>query len=332
MISTKNIRVQTGTSSATCQKKKLKKWTPQLPTVEELLIVAPQITIKEAYQRVSLHHRVNKYKTIKELKLTQKAVQGKLKKTNHMMEWSIKMLKLLALNDNEQKKVILTLDKLVQEALANTYKNLSSTLHMYKQHVRYIFSNQQQQLQEQFLEQEKTLAKASAAPFVSNKMWKDKVWESADLEQRSNQFQLFRWESVASAQVHMFQMALKDQEQRFFKDILQHTEEMFQVIDQLQKIVLEKIAIIQHVTDTPKKVIQFKFSSTDNERKYTANWSGHMIPNVDHVECHSALKVSSYGKRWVSSLIQLRFDIAWDLWIYLRGKQQGRFCGEISNC
>jgi hypothetical protein len=41
-----------------------------------------------------------------------------------------------------------------------------------------------------------------------------------------------------------------------------------------------------------------------------------MIPNVDCVECHSALKVSSYGKRWVSSLIQLRFDIAWDLWIF----------------
>jgi hypothetical protein len=230
------------------------------------------------------------------------------------------------------KKVILTLEKFVHRVLTNTYRNLSTTLHMYKQHVRYIFSNQQQQLQEQFLEQEKTLAKASAAPYVSNKIWKDKVWESADLEQRSYQTQLFRLESVASAQVHRFQMALKDQEQCFFKEILQYTEEQLQVIDQLQEIVLETIAIIQHVTDTTKEVIQLQFSSTDNERKYTTNGSRHMIPNVDRVECHSALKVSSYGKRWVSSLIQLRFDIAWDLWIYLRGKQQGRFCGEISNC
>jgi hypothetical protein len=64
--------------------------------------------------------------------------------------------------------------------------------------------------------------------------------------------------------------------------------------------------------------------------KQEAKRNGQSELNVQFVGCHYASKVSRYGHRWTSSLIQLGFDIAWDLWIYLKGILQLGLCGEVS--
>jgi hypothetical protein len=48
------------------------------------------------------------------------------------------------------------------------------------------------------------------------------------------------------------------------------------------------------------------------------SWDGWKQEAKEHLHlelnvCHFASKVPKYGQRWVSSLIQLRFEIAWDL-------------------
>jgi hypothetical protein len=360
---TKNSGIQWSKQSARYTKVQFKKWSPGLSTVDEMQTVSAHTTIEEVHQQVSLHRWVAKSGTKTKLKLVRKVVHEKLRKATSKIEQLIHQTKIFTLGSNELRKDILFVDESFHKFTASTKQMIRDDLRKYQQLVHQTLQIHLELLQSQILDQAKTLTKIAVASHGPDKGWIGAVFMPANLDHWSTQLDLFTLKSVASAQAYKLQEVLKDQEEKFFKAFLGQMDKLvtkiepsFCALHLLQQKKASENDIVQNITD-PAKGIRHSNSgtvvieevwveATNNQFAATRStlqlpldkallsqsWDGwkhkarRIVKEVLNVHCadrNCASKASTYGLRWVLSLIKLQFDVAWDLWKYLRGKQQG---------
>jgi hypothetical protein len=360
---TKNSGIQWSKQTARYTKVQSKKWSPGLSTVDEIQAVSAHTTIEEVYQQVSLHRWVTKSGTKTKLNLARKVVHEKLRKATSKIEQLIQQMKIFTLGSNELKKPILFVDESLHNFTASTKWMISDDLRKYQQLVHQTLQIHLELLKSQILDQAKTLTKIAVASHGTDKGWMGAVFMSANLEHWSTQLDLSTLKSVASAQAYRFQEVLKDQEEKFFNaflgqmdEVVAKIESLFCALHLLQQTKARENDIVQNITDPAKGIrhsnsgtvvieevwveaINNQFAATRSTLQLpldkallSESWDGwkhkarRIVKEELNVHCadsNCASKVSNYGLRWVLSLIKLQFDVAWDLWKYLRGKQQG---------